>query len=168
MAITIVIFGNSGSGKSTYARELVQETGLEYLDLDTLAWQKGAPTSRRPVADSLQDLEAFMDGHSAWVIEGCYSSLLGAALSRCSQLIFLNPGTQQCVENCIARPWEPHKYESAEEQDKNLKMLIDWVQSYESRADEFSLQAHRRLFDGFEGDKVEYDSNSRFEGTTGL
>ncbi len=163
MAIRIVIIGNSGSGKSTYAREWVRKKSVAYLDLDTLAWQKDSPMSRRPVDESLQDLASFMDGNNAWVIEGCYSSLLEAAISRCSQLVFLNPGTQQCVENCRARPWEPHKYASAEAQDENLQMLIDWVKSYESRADEFSLQAHRRLFGGFDGDKIEYDSNRRHE-----
>ncbi|MCH7854424.1 MAG: shikimate kinase [Proteobacteria bacterium] len=161
MANKIVIFGNSGSGKSTHARELEREGGLGYLDLDTLAWQKDAPTSRRPIADSLQDLESFMAANGTWVIEGCYSSLLGAAIRQCSQLRFLNPGADQCVENCRARPWEPHKYESPEEQDKNLAMLIEWVRSYDSRADEFSLQAHRQLYDSFDGVKIEYDSNTR-------
>ncbi len=161
MANKIVIFGNSGSGKSTYARELENEGGLGYLDLDTLAWQTDAPTSRRPIADSLQDLESFMAENDTWVIEGCYSSLLGVAISQCSQLLFLNPGADQCAENCRARPWEPHKYASPEEQDKNLAMLIDWVRSYESRADEFSLQAHRQLYDTFDGAKIEYDSNTR-------
>ena len=161
MANKIVIFGNSGSGKSTHARKLVHEGGLSYLDLDTLAWQKDAPTSRRPIADSLEDLAAFMAENDAWVIEGCYSSLLGAAIRQCSKVLFLNPGADQCVENCRARPWEPHKYDSPQEQDKNLEMLVAWVRSYESRTDEFSLQAHRQLYDTFDGVKIEYDSNSR-------
>ncbi len=157
----IVVFGNSGSGKSTYARKLVQEKGLAYLDLDTIAWHKKVPTSRRPIADSVLDLESFMAGNGAWVIEGCYSSLLEAAIKRCSRLVFLNPGTQQCVENCRARPWEPHKYASAEDQENNLDMLIDWVRSYDSRSDEFSLRAHRQLYAAFDGDKTEWDSNLR-------
>ena len=67
----VVIFGNSGSGKSTFARELVKPEGPGYLDLDNLAWHRELPTVRRPVPDSLKDLRKFMAEHRAWVIEGC-------------------------------------------------------------------------------------------------
>lgn len=71
----------------------------------------------------------------------------------------MNPGVDVCIENCTSRPWEPHKYESKEEQDKRLEPLLDWVRDYESRTDEFSLSAHRELFDRFEGKKIEVLSN---------
>ena len=157
----VVIFGNSGSGKSTLARELMKREGLAHLDLDTLAWRKESPTARRPIPDSLKDLRRFMAEHSSWVIEGCYSSLLETAISQCTRLDFLNPGMRQCVENCRARSWEPHKYSSPEAQARNLDMLIEWVKNYESKVDEFSLDAHRRLFDEFEGEKTEFNSNTR-------
>ncbi len=40
-------------------------------------------------------------------------------------------------------------------------MLIDWIKQYDVRDDEFSLKAHRELFDNFGGKKVEYTSNDR-------
>jgi hypothetical protein len=101
----------------------------------------------------------FIRGSGSWVIEGCYSGLLKEAAAHCTEMIFLNPGVEACVENCKARPWEPHKYPSREAQDANLRMLIDWVREYETRDDEFSLREHRRLFDTHEGRKVEYNSN---------
>ena len=50
------------------------------------------------------------------------------------------------------------EYPSPEAQDENLEMLIGWVREYATRQDEFSLRSHRRLFDGFQGDKVEFSS----------
>ena len=145
----LVVMGNSGSGKSTYAKR----AGLPHLDLDTLAWDPGP--KRRPVAASAREIEAFLRANQEWVIEGCYADLLALALPRCTQLVFLNPGVARCIAHARARPWEPHKYASKAEQDANLPMLEGWIREYETRADEFSLRAHRALFDGFGGEKLE-------------
>jgi adenylate kinase family enzyme len=151
----IVIFGNSGSGKSTLARQLARDSGLAHLDLDELAWLPGTPPTRRTLAESAADIERFTSENPAWVIEGCYSDLLELVLSECSELLFLNPGVEQCVRNCRARPWEPHKYASKAAQDANLEMLLDWVRAYDTREDEFSRRSHRRLFKAFSGPKRE-------------
>jgi adenylate kinase family enzyme len=154
----VVIFGNSGSGKSTLAQRLVHATGSALLDLDTLAWNPTLPPMRRELRESTQQIAAFMDANPDWVIEGCYADLLAVLARRCTELLFLNPGTQACIENARARPWEPHKYPSHEAQDANLEMLIGWIADYETRRDEFSLQAHRALFDAFPGTKREFRS----------
>jgi hypothetical protein len=60
------------------------------------------------------------------------------------------------VAHCLARPWEPEKYSSKEEQDARLDFLLQWVREYESRTDEYSLFRHRLLFDDFEGPKREF------------
>mgnify|MGYP000550066842 CR=1 FL=1 len=151
----ILIFGNSGSGKSTLAQRLAQAGGLGHLDLDTIAWQPTVPPQRRPLADSVAQMMRFFDTNANSVVEGCYADLLAEALPRCTQMFFLNPGVQVCVENARARPWEPHKYSSPEAQNKNLELLIAWIRDYEARRDVFSLAAHRALFDGFSGQKRE-------------
>ena len=38
-------------------------------------------------------------------------------------------------------------------------MLIEWVRQYPVRDDEFSLQAHRALYEAFTGPKTEYTKN---------
>ena len=150
-----VIFGNSGSGKSTLARRLAGARGIPHLDLDTCAWEPGMPPVRRPLAQSEREIAAFMDANASWAIEGCYAGLLAAPLSRSTLAIFLNPGIEACIANAEARPWEPHKYESPQAQDANLGMLRAWIRDYRVRGDELSLAAHRALFDGFAGSKVE-------------
>jgi adenylate kinase family enzyme len=153
-----VIFGNSSSGKSTLAQRLAGAKALAHLDLDTLAWLPTTPPSRRPIAESVQRIDAFTHAHADWVIEGCYGDLLTTLLPRCTEVIFLNPGIDACIANAKARPWEPHKYSSREAQDENLAMLLAWIGDYETRRDTCSLHAHRALFDAFDGPKRELRS----------
>ena len=150
-----LVIGNSGSGKSTLARMLVRREGLAHLDLDTLAWLPGSPPERRPLEASLADIQQFMAGAPNWVIEGCYADLIEPLLPLANALRFLNPGVETCVSHCRLRPWEPQKYASAAEQDANLEFLVEWVRGYETRQGPLSLQAHRALFDAFQGDKQE-------------
>ena len=84
-----------------------------------------------------------------------YADLLDYVSKQASEIIFLNPGVEVCIQNCRSRPWEPHKYSSRDEQDKNLDMLIDWVKKYDTREDEFSLKAHSELYESFTGYKTE-------------
>ncbi len=151
----IVIFGNSGSGKSTLARQLADEHGIDALDLDVIAFEPEQPGVRRPLKKSLRLLDAFIEERSAWIIEGCYAGLIEAAAAHCTEMLFLNPGVQRCLENNARRPWEPHKYPSKAAQDANLAFLQNWVRDYETRDDEYSLLEHRRVFDAFKGAKRE-------------
>jgi len=147
----ILIFGNSGSGKTTLARALAREHDLPRLDLDSITWKAAAV--REDLAISMAALDRFMDAHDSWVIEGCYGDLIERAAARCTEMRFLNPGVEACQRNNRGRTWEPHKYESAEAQDRQLELLQAWVRQYESREDEFSLARHRAIYDAFPGAK---------------
>ena len=74
----IVIYGNAGSGKTTMARKLAREFELAHLSLDDICW--AAAGVRRPLSDSIVALEAFIDAHAEWVVDGCYGDLIEAAL----------------------------------------------------------------------------------------
>lgn len=132
------------------------------MDLDMVAWEPGIePPRRRSLDASKLEILKFIDSEQHWVVEGCYSDLLEIAIVYATEVVFLNPGTETCIENARNRPWEPHKYNSPEAQDANLEMLIDWIKAYDRRTDEFSYVAHRRLFERFEGPKREFNSNER-------
>lgn len=154
-----MIFGNSGSGKSTLARELYESEGLAHLDLDGIAWKPVTPPERKPIAESRQEIDAFVDIHQGWVIEGCYSDLLELVLPLASEIIFLNLPIADCIANARARPWEPHKYASKQAQDANLDMLIDWIAQYDQREDTFSKVAHEQLYNNYEGKKTMFSAN---------
>ena len=153
----VLVFGNSGSGKSRFAQRLASRHGLCVLDLDSVVWSGKAEF--RPDQDIIADLERFVQAQASWVIEGCYGRWVEHLLPQATELVFMNPGVETCLSNCQARPWEAHKYASKEEQDAHLPFLLDWVRGYDTRSDDMSLQAHRRLFDSYAGPKREITAN---------
>ncbi len=155
----IIIFGNSGSGKSTIAKKLCLKYELAHLDLDTVAWQPTIPAERKPLSDSKKHILEFIEANRGWVIEGCYSDLIEIALADSSEVIFMNLSIEMCISNARKRPWEPHKYDSKEAQDANLEMLIEWITQYTKREDTFSKKAHDKIYDEYEGTKTLITSN---------
>ena len=151
----ILVFGNSGSGKSTLAKHLAQEHGLAHLDLDAIVWEPGKIAVQRAPEAIAASLESFLAAHDLWVIEGCYGEIVEAASRHCTELVFLNPGRETCLEHNRHRPWEPHKYASKQEQDAMLENLQAWVAGYYERQDQWSYHAHRKIFDAFTGCKSE-------------
>jgi adenylate kinase family enzyme len=84
----VLVFGNSGSGKSTYARALAMREGLPHLDLDSIVWEPGKIAVQRPGEAVAASLRSFIDSQAAWVIEGCYGELVRAASAVCTLLVF--------------------------------------------------------------------------------
>ena len=151
----IAILGNSGSGKTTLAKWLSSRSCAAQLDLDSVAWVPGQIAVARPIEHALADVQSFCCSNDQWVVEGCYANLVNQALLFKPLLLFLNPGVEHCMANCQARPWEPHKYRSKQEQDQRLEYLLGWVREYYSRDGEMSLKAHRTCFDRYTGQKQE-------------
>lgn len=150
----IAILGNSGSGKSTLARRVTRGTDVRPIDLDEIYWKPDLPGVRRDPERARADLLARLDGHTAWVIEGCYEELIAHVLDREPMLVWLDPGVDVCQAHCRSRPWEPHKYASPEAQDRNLEMLLEWVADHYRRSGAMSYAAHRNLFDGYVGPRL--------------
>lgn len=157
----VILLGNAGAGKSTLARRLLQRQPAARLSLDEVAF--GAGSERRPLDESIAEVQAFIEKNENWIIEGCYADILEPVLEVCEELYFFNPGVEACVAHCMARPWEPEKFTSAEEQHENLQNLIDWVIAYESRDDEYGLKRHRALFQSFAGKKREFNDPREYE-----
>ena len=149
----IAVIGNSGSGKSTVARQLSSLHTVEVLDLDTVVWEPGQVAVMRPAAAAVADLVSFCESHESWIVEGCYTSLVKETFGWEPELWFLDPGVDTCISNCRSRQWEPHKYASKEEQDEKLPFLVEWVTDYYSRDGDMSLGAHIDLYEGYTGVK---------------
>ena len=149
----IAILGNSGSGKSTLAAQLSAGHLVDTLDLDTIVWEPNQIAVSRDCDLALTDLEDFCSSREDWIVEGCYGNLIEASLAFNPELIFLNPGLQQCISNCRARPLEAHKYASKEEQDSKLEFLLKWVADYHVRDGDMSLAGHEELFRRYSGPK---------------
>lgn len=151
----VLVFGNSGSGKSMLAKRLASTHALAHLDLDSIVWEPGQIAVQRAPSCIAASLQAFLGANDRWVVEGCYSELTQQAACRCTELVFLNPGLAACLEHNRSRPWEPHKYASRQAQDAMLENLQAWVAGYYEREDQWSYRAHRTIFDSFSGRKSE-------------
>ena len=152
--MNVSIIGNSGSGKSTLAARIARANGSRLLDLDCIFWEPGKVAVARPADAAAADLRQFCDVPARWVVEGCYAGLIGQSLHHGTCLVFLDPGLEQCLANCKARPWEPHKYRSKAEQDEKLEFLLQWVAAYYTRDGDMSWAEHQRLYDAYEGPKL--------------
>lgn len=146
----VAILGNSGAGKSVLARRLAAGR-VPVLELDRLAWEPGQVA--RDAATAHGDLQAFLDRHPEWVVEGRHAELVGAALARGAELLFLDPGMAACLRHCRARPWESARYASRAEQDLHLPSALAWAEAYERRTDGCSRPAHEALFAAHSGPK---------------
>ncbi|MGD1903429.1 MAG: shikimate kinase [Geitlerinemataceae cyanobacterium] len=153
-----LIVGNSGAGKTTFARKLFPncpDADRPILNLDAVAW--GEPIDGKPMrrssADSINAIEAFTRDRDNWAIEGCYGDLLAAIASQATVLYWLDPGTDICLDRCRNRTWEPEKFATPAEQDAALAYLLEWVATYDDREDEFGRDRHAALFGGFPGEK---------------
>lgn len=147
----VCVLGNSGSGKSTYAKRL----GVPMLELDSIYWEPHQVAVTRLAESVSADLAAFVAANDAWVIEGCYAHLAELAAKACDEFVFLDPGVDACVANARTRTFEPHKYDRPEDQERMLSFLINWIRAYPERADSTGYAAHRRVFDAFSGRKRE-------------
>ena len=83
--------GISGSGKSTFARELAERTGLSYVELDAL--HHGPNWSEASAEELQQRVRAFMAGApDGWVIDGNYERKLGnLVLDAADTIVWLDP-----------------------------------------------------------------------------
>ncbi|SBO42087.1 shikimate kinase [Cyanobium sp. NIES-981] len=163
----LVLLGNAGAGKSTLARQLQARVPAARLSLDAVAFEAGS-AQRRPLAQSVAAVRRFIAEHEHWILEGCYADILEPVLDHAEELIFLNPGVDVCVAHCRARPFEPEKFATPEEQQQNLDNLIAWVRSYPTRHDTYGLLHHRRLYDAFGGRKRELTQPLRAGEALGL
>src|SRR5438105_1224028 len=121
----VLVFGNSGSGKSTFAKQLAARHHLEWLDLDQVVWSQKEFAKFRPDREIVHALEAFVAANPVWVVEGCYGRWIEHLQGFCTELVFLNPGEAVCLAHCRARPWEPEKYPTKVAQDAKLPFLLE-------------------------------------------
>lgn len=86
----ILIFGNSGTGKTTLNHRLAEKLTLPSLHLDTMYWQKNWQSIPRDLF--YEKLKAYLEAHDRFVMDGNYLSagILDLRLQHADTLIFLD------------------------------------------------------------------------------
>lgn len=90
----ILIIGNAGSGKSTFAKALSQNTGLPLVHLDRLYWKGSWEHVSREEFDAA--LQAELE-KPQWIIDGNFNRTLPHRLSCCDTVFFFDLPTWVCL-----------------------------------------------------------------------
>jgi adenylate kinase family enzyme len=95
-----VVVGTSGSGKTTFARELALALSMPHIELDELYW--GPDWNPRPADEFMRSVERAAGGDS-WVIDGNYSAIRSMLWPRATHVIWLNFGRWVVFPRIIRR-----------------------------------------------------------------
>jgi len=98
----VLVMGSSGSGKSTFARQLSDLTGIPVVSLDALFWKPGWVQSDR--AEFTERVNAAAR-QPRWIMDGNYASSGTGELRRdsCDTVIWFDLPRSSCVLGIVKR-----------------------------------------------------------------
>ncbi|WP_152396169.1 P-loop NTPase family protein [Paenibacillus guangzhouensis] len=118
----IVIIGSSGSGKSTFARELGQIMNLPVHYLDLYYWQAGwVPTP----TEEFTALNRRLVAEEAWVIDGLYGKTLDIRLQAADVVFFFDLSPWITTYRVIKRRIQYHG-KTRVDMNEGCPESIDW------------------------------------------
>jgi adenylate kinase family enzyme len=83
----ILVYGVTGSGKTTLARRIAERTGLPFHEMDTLTWQSGWITV--PLEEQRRRVAALC-AEPRWVLDTAYANWLDLVLPRVELIVALD------------------------------------------------------------------------------
>jgi adenylate kinase family enzyme len=91
----VLVMGSSGSGKSTFARELAERLGVEVIHLDAAFWKPGWVESSD---EEFREKVAALAARDTWVMDGNYTTkTLDLRLPRTDTIIYLDTPRRTCL-----------------------------------------------------------------------
>ena len=90
----VLIIGNAGSGKTTFAKALSERTSLPLVHLDRLYWKDNWEHTTREEFDVLLQREL---EESEWILDGNFNRTLPHRLQYCDTVFFFDLPTISCL-----------------------------------------------------------------------
>ena len=155
----IVIFGNSGSGKTWLASKLSDSAKVCY-SLDDFFWVPGGYSQKRSPKEVLKEIQAVKNKYQ-WIVEGVFGHLLVELVVLADVVIFLDISWCECKKALMSRGSESSKQLDKTTAEKNFQDLLKWASSYSDRDTTASRAFHESLYNKL--DKVKYKLSKREE-----
>lgn len=138
----VMIYGGSGSGKSTVAQRLGAITGLPVVHIDPMYWKPD--WIQRDRAETTALVEAAM-AKDAWVFDGNHHGTFPERIARADHMIFLDYPTYIRVWRVILRTfkyWGKPRPDMADGCPERFdrEFIFKWVAGYRGRSYAKDLQ----------------------------
>lgn len=96
----ILVLGSGGAGKTTFAKQLAEKTGLPAIHLDLHFWSSGwVETSRDEWIPRVIELSE----RPEWIMDGNYSGTIDIRMKYADTVIFLDYGRITCTLGVLKR-----------------------------------------------------------------
>ena len=86
----VVVYGPTGSGKTTVASRIAQSIGVPHIELDSVIWLPG--WTQKPPAELRADVSALLEKYTdGWVFDGVYPEARELTLPLADTVVWLRP-----------------------------------------------------------------------------
>ena len=122
----LFIIGAAGSGKTTLAKRIGLNLGLEMTNLDDLFWVNNGKNYgvNRPAAERDALLNSVL-ARESWIIEGAYVEWPRQGIDEADVILYLDVGLRELRKRIIMRFIRRKLGKDRENKIENLKSLID-------------------------------------------
>ncbi len=96
----VIVIGSGGSGKSTFARELGERTGIEVIHLDQEYWR---PNWEKTPVDEWEAKVAAMLERDSWIMDGNFGGTREMRMRAADTIVFLDLPRLVCLYRILKR-----------------------------------------------------------------